>query len=199
MWYSFWERSQHPYSQPLYIFSGYPHSRRFESSMTEGLIFVARTVVIGIGATMVLDLWVIFLKRIVGIPSLDWAMVGRWIGHFRDGQFVHDKIANATPVRGERALGWCAHYAIGVGFAALLLAIAGPAWARQPTFGLALVFGIATVVAPFFIMQPGLGAGIAASKTPNPMQARLRSLAGHTVFGIGLYLAASLTSMLIRS
>jgi hypothetical protein len=39
-------------------------------------------------------------------------------------------------------------------------------------------------------MQPALGLGVASSKTPNPQQARLKSLATHTVFGIGLYLAA---------
>ena len=35
---------------------------------------------------------------------------------------------------------------------------------------------------------------IAASKTPHPNAARLRSLMAHTVFGIGLYLAALLWS-----
>jgi hypothetical protein len=41
-------------------------------------------------------------------------------------------------------------------------------------------------------MQPGMGAGIAASKTPNPNVARLRSIVTHTVYGIGLYGSALL-------
>ncbi|MDO9126054.1 MAG: DUF2938 family protein, partial [Parvibaculum sp.] len=41
----------------------------------------------------------------------------------------------------------------------------------------------------------GMGAGIAASKTPKPNAARLRSLVSHTVFGIGLYVAALLVAM----
>jgi hypothetical protein len=49
---------------------------------------------------------------------------------------------------------------------------------------------LATVLFPFLIMQPSLGLGVAASRTPNPMQARLKSLVTHTVFGIGLYLSA---------
>jgi hypothetical protein len=53
------------------------------------------------------------------------------------------------------------------------------------------------VVAQFFIMQPGMGAGIAASKTPSPAQARLRSIINHTVFGFGLYISAVLTAMLV--
>lgn len=46
-------------------------------------------------------------------------------------------------------------------------------------------------------MQPGVGAGIAASKTPNPTQVRLRSIVAHMVFGIGLYCAAVVSALLI--
>jgi hypothetical protein len=60
-------------------------------------------------------------------------------------------------------------------------------WIARPTALPALLFGIATVVFPFFILQPSLGLGIASSRTPNPMQARLKSLATHTAFGVGLY------------
>ena len=72
----------------------------------------------------------------------------------------------------------------------LLLAFAGLGWARQPTLPPALLFGWLTLAAPFLVMQPGMGAGLAASKTPDPMAARLKSVIGHTVFGLGLYGAA---------
>ena len=49
-----------------------------------------------------------------------------------------------------------------------------------------LRFGIGTVVFPFCILQPSLGLGIAASRTPNPARARLKSLVTHTVCGVGL-------------
>lgn len=156
------------------------------------LEFLVWTVLIGVGATVVMDLWGVFLKRCFGIPSLNFAMVGRWLGHIPSGQFAHDSIARASPVRGEGVIGWSAHYAIGIVFAGLLLAIWGLDWARQPTLLPALVVGVATVAAPFFIMQPGMGAGFAASKTPRPNVARLRSLATHTVFGFGLYATALL-------
>ena len=62
-------------------------------------------------------------------------------------------------------------------------------WARQPTLGPALLVGIGTVAAPFLVMQPGMGAGVAASRTPRPAAARLQSLVTHTIFGLGLYAA----------
>ena len=148
-----------------------------------------RAVLIGGGATLVMDLWALLLKRLFGAPSLDYAMVGRWIGHLPRGRLTHPGIARSAPVAGERAIGWIAHYAIGIGFALLLLAIWGPAWAARPTLPPALIVGIATVAAPFLILQPGMGAGIAASRTPKPGVARLRSLMAHASFGVGLYLA----------
>lgn len=165
--------------------------------MGEGLEFGLRAVAIGAGATVVADLWTALLARLTGVPGLDWAMVGRWVGHFPRGRFRHDGIGRAAPVAGERALGWAVHYGTGIVFAALLLAICGLDWARDPTLPPALAFGLVTVAAPFLLMQPALGAGIAASKTPNPTAARLRSLMTHAMFGLGLYLAARLTAALI--
>jgi Protein of unknown function (DUF2938) len=54
----------------------------------------------------------------------------------------------------------------------------------------ALLFGLGTVLFPYLIMQPAYGLGIAASKTPNPTAARLKSLMSHGIFGLGLYLTA---------
>ena len=153
------------------------------------LDLLLRAALIGAGATLVMDLWALLLKRLFGIPSLDYALVGRWIGHLPRGRLSHPAIARSAPVMGERAIGWIAHYVIGIVFALGLLALWGPAWAARPTLAPALAVGIATVAAPFLILQPGMGAGIAASKLPKPGVARLRSLMAHASFGVGLYLA----------
>ncbi|WP_048648668.1 DUF2938 domain-containing protein [Nitratireductor soli] len=167
--------------------------------MNEGMEFVVRAALIGIGATLVMDVWAAIQRLLLGIQPLNYAMVGRWMGHLTKGRFVHDPIGKAAPIPGEAILGWSAHYAIGIVFAALLLGVWGVDWARNPTLLPALITGLATVAAPFFILQPGLGAGIAASKTPQPNVARLRSLVAHTSFGVGLYLAALLFTLLMPS
>ena len=152
--------------------------------------FVVRTALIGIGATALMDLWGLLLKRGFGVASLDYALVGRWVGHMPAGRFMHASIGAAPGIRGERLLGWLTHYATGVLFAAMLLAGFGLDWARQPSPGPALAVGLLTIAAPFFVMQPGMGLGIAASKTPKPNVARLRSVVTHGVFGFGLYASA---------
>lgn len=144
-------------------------------------------VIIGIGATLVMDAWGLVRKQLLGIPPADYALVGRWLGHMVHGRFRHERIAAASPIPAEALLGWSAHYLIGVVFALLLVAICGAEWVRQPTILPALAWGVATVSAPFLLMQPGMGAGVAASRTPRPNAARLQSLITHSVFGLGLY------------
>jgi hypothetical protein len=150
-----------------------------------------RVLFIGIGATAAMDAWLWLLKRL-GVPAPDFALVGRWIGHMARGRWAHAAIARATPVRGERALGWTVHYLTGIAFAGLLVALAGTGWPRSPSLLPALAVGLGTVVVPLFVMQPAMGAGIASSRTPTPLKNCLRSLANHVVFGVGLYLAAAL-------
>jgi hypothetical protein len=143
-----------------------------------------------------MDVWALVARRAFDIGGLDYALLGRWIGHFRQRRFFHERIGSADPVRGERPLGWAAHYSIGVAFAFLLLAIWGPDWARAPTIWPPMLVGLGTIVAPWFVMQPAMGAGIAASRTPNPRATRLRNLATHTVYGIGLFASAVALSSL---
>jgi len=150
----------------------------------------APAVMIGIGATLILDLWSILLNRVFGIATLNVSLIGRWVGSMARGRFIHRPITATAPVAGEQAIGWAVHFAIGVFFAAIFVALSGPQWLGHPTVAPALLFGIVTVVAPFFVMQPAMGAGFAASRLPEPQLARLKSLSSHAVFGVGLYLSA---------
>jgi hypothetical protein len=167
--------------------------------VAEAFEAILRVLLIGVGATALLDLWSVLAVRAYGAPAPNWALVGRWIGHFPKGQFVQTNIALASPVRGELAIGWWVHYAIGIVYAAMLVGLWGLDWVRHPTLLPALIFGWLTLAAPFFIMQPGMGSGIAASRTPDPTAARLRSLVAHTVFGIGLYGSAAVAAWATRS
>jgi len=148
---------------------------------------VLDAVVIGLGATAFMDLASVVRARL-GAPFPDYGLVGRWLAYVARRRLAHDVIAQRAPVKGEALIGWSAHYVIGIGYAALLV-LAFPGWADQPTLAPALLVGVGTVLAPFLIMQPGMGMGLFASRTPDPNAARLRSLITHALFGLGLYLA----------
>lgn len=145
-------------------------------------------ILIGVGATLAMDLWNGLLKRALGVASLNYCMLGRWLRHMPGGTFRHANIAAAPRKSFECAAGWLGHYTIGIGLAVGFVVVLGSAdWLARPTLLPALLYGIGTVVFPLFVMQPSLGLGVAASRTPSPPRARLKSLGTHAVFGVGMY------------
>ena len=165
--------------------------------MTLSLQDIPLAMLLGIGATAVMDAWLLLLKRL-GVPTLNFTFIGRWVGHLLRGQVAHAAIAKAAPVRGELAWGWLTPYAVGVAFAGVPLSLQGAAWVHSPTLLPALAVGMGTVAAPLLVMQPAMGSGFAASRTPTPLKNCLRSLANHTVFGLGLYLSALVIALISR-
>lgn len=152
--------------------------------------YVFAAIPVGVGATLLMDLWAHFLLRAFKIPLPSYCLVGRWLRHMPSGTFKHANIAAAQKMPGECATGWIFHYLVGVAYALIPAIATAGTWLEQPTPLPALIVGVGTVVIPFFVMQPAMGHGIAAAKSPNPAQARLRSLMSHTAFGVGLYVSA---------
>ena len=58
------------------------------------------TLVVGMGATAVMDVWAIARTSLLGIPAPNYGLVGRWIAYMPRGQFKHNSIAAAAPVNG---------------------------------------------------------------------------------------------------
>ena len=154
-------------------------------------------ILMGLGATLTTDLWALFLKRAFKTNAPNYCLVGRWLRYMPEGTFRHSNIGSAPQKGAECTVGWIAHYVIGILFAIAFVAIAGTGWLQRPALLSAIIFGVVTVAAPFFMMQPAFGLGVAGAKTPNPIQARLRSLINHTVFGAGLYLFGLLANWLL--
>ncbi len=167
--------------------------------MSSEISYVLITIAVGLGATLLMDLWSIFLDRAFNVPSPNYCLVGRWLGYMPAGVFRHSSIAAAPQKPAECTVGWIAHYAIGAIYALSLVFFTSHRWLQEPTLVPAMILGIATVAIPFLVMQPSFGLGIASSKTPRPNQARLRSLMNHTVFGFGLYVSALLIGHVFRA
>lgn len=159
------------------------------------LLDLGKIVLIGIGATATMDIWRFLLQKTAGVSSLDLGLLGRWVGNLFRGKIFHTSIAKAEVIPNETKLGWASHYAIGIFFSFLLPILWGEGWLKNPTIMPAIFVGVGTVVAPWFFMQPAMGIGIAASKTPKPYQVRLRNIAIHTVYGFGLYGSALLMNV----
>lgn len=150
--------------------------------------------IVGIGATLVMDAWGVLRRPLFGLAPLDYALLGRWFGYMTAGRFRHRGIAASPPVRGERLIGWTMHYFIGTAFAGVLLAIWGPTWLERPALGPALLVGVGTVAAPILVMQPAMG----NSSSTNRWRARAQAIVTHTAYGLGLYLAGWINHLVIR-
>jgi hypothetical protein len=146
-------------------------------------------IVMGLGATLTFDLCGLLIKFAFKITPSNICLVGRWIRYMPEGIFHHSSIVSAPRKSAECAIGWIAHYMIGISFASFFVVLMGRNWLQHPTLIPAIGFGIITILAPFLIMQPSMGFGFASSKAPDPVNARIRSLMNHVAYGFGLYLA----------
>jgi Protein of unknown function (DUF2938) len=148
---------------------------------------VLEAAIIGVIATAIADLWQQLLKHWAGLPIANWKLIGRWVAGMSRGIFVHHSIADTGPEPGEAAIGWIFHYAVGIIYAGLYLAIVR-VWAEtDPNLTIALVFGTVTLAVPWLVMQPALGFGIMARRLPNRLAVIEVTVNTHLMFGVGLY------------
>ncbi|MDH5377170.1 MAG: DUF2938 domain-containing protein [Gammaproteobacteria bacterium] len=152
----------------------------------------------GIIATAILDLSVLGLKM-MGASTTNWALVGRWVVFVSRGQFgaIANGNGNGTKVRFELVYGWLFHYIVGVIYSLLFLLIC-QGFSLPVSLGGALGFGILTVLAPWLILQPGLGLGLFAANTPKPAKTRLLNLTIHSIFGFSLFIAWKILTQLVE-
>lgn len=144
-------------------------------------------VLMGIAGTALMDVWALVLERFAGVARPNWGAVGRWVVEVTRGRVFHESIGDVAELPGESRIGWAFHYVVGAIFGVAFVILAGAGWLAEPTFVPVWVFSLLTIGFGWFLLQPGLGVGWAASKTPTPWRARGLGLLAHTVFGIGMW------------
>ncbi len=156
--------------------------------------FILQACAAGLVATLVLDIWQRLLFAVSGIPPTNWALIGRWFAHLPRGRFIHRPIADSAAVPGELTLGWVMHYLVGLIYGFVYVGLMVYGLDRPPSLVNGAVFGAASVVIPWFILQPGLGIGIMGRLAPNPWVPRLNALSSHVIYGVALFVGAALTA-----
>ena len=150
------------------------------------MIVIVEMILMGIWATLLMDLLAILCAKLGIIhPLIGPQAVGRWTLYMLRGKFVHEDI-NLTPaLNNEKSAALISHYLIGIALAGiyLLLELKIPTISDQPL--IALLFGLATTVLPWFWLFPSIGLGVIASKAPKKSPYIVTSLVNHTNFGLG--------------
>jgi len=149
----------------------------------------------GVAATATMDVLGGVSRRIGITAGAKGQWIGRWFLGLARGQFVHSNIAAAPERNGEKRAALVGHYAIGIALGVLYLA--GSRWlgASPDRFLVALGYGFATNVFPWFIMFPALGFGFLGRKGPPELKLLRTSSLNHLYYGFGLWWIAKVLSL----
>jgi Protein of unknown function (DUF2938) len=148
--------------------------------------------IVGVAATLMLDVLQQLMKLIFGWPASNWGIIGRWAAGLPQGKFVNTEIGKSPAVENEQALGWLVHYGVGIAYGAIYLFLVYVVFGTTPGFVPAMIFGLGSILVTWFMMEPALGAGVMGANTPDPTVTRLHDLGSHFGFGLGLYLGGLL-------
>ena len=150
--------------------------------------------IIAFVANIVMDVYEFLLERLLG-KTRDWHLVGRWVANIPKGSFILDTNDETLAIPGELALGWIFHYVVGIAYVGVYLFGVEYILGEPPSVVSAIGFGVITVVAPWFILMPGLGVGMFAINAGRANFVRAASLSVHAVFGIGIFLGIVVAGM----
>lgn len=148
---------------------------------------ILQSLVIGVFATIIMDICTVIRKKFFQTQSLNYAFVGRWVLGWRECQFMHSNITQAPTQSGELIVGWTFHYLTGILWVVMLFGLSHLGLFQINFFSI-MLFALFTTLAPFLVMQPALGLGLFARRTPAPIKAVKKSIVTHLCFGFGIYL-----------
>jgi hypothetical protein len=160
---------------------------------SEAIIFGA---LMGVAATATMDLLAIASGRIGLTAGAKGEWVGRWYLGMLRGRFVHADIATTPRQAGEKQAALAGHYVIGVILAVFYFAVVRWFGLSPDGFFLALGYGFATTVFPWFLVLPSLGFGALGLKGPPELKLFRSSLVNHLSYGIGLWWSAKIVLLL---
>ena len=144
----------------------------------------------GVAATVTMDVLGSVSRRVGIAAGAKGQWVGRWYLGIPRGQFVHANIDDAPERAGEKRAALVGHYVIGATLA--LLYVAGASWLGVSPDALlvALGYGLATCVFPWFLVLPALGFGAFGLKGPPEPRLFTSTLVNHLSYGFGLWWSA---------
>jgi hypothetical protein len=151
---------------------------------------LAYGVLAGLGATWTMDRLATVSRRAGLTAGLDRRWMGRWFLGFFRGRFMHTDISSSPAEHNENRAARIGHYAIGVALAVAYLGGAAAVGARPQGLALALGYGFATNVFPWFLMFPAMGFGVFGRKGPAERRLLRSSTATHAFYGLGLWWTA---------
>lgn len=146
---------------------------------------------VGVAATVTMDVLSSLSRKIGLTAGAKGQWVGRWYLGITRGQFAHPNIADAPEQKGEKRAAQIGHYIIGIVLAVFYLACSGWLGISPGSLLVALGYGLATCVFPWFLVYPALGLGVLGLRGPPELKLFTTSLINHLFYGFGLWWSAT--------
>jgi len=153
----------------------------------ETMMSMVYGVCVGVAATVTMDVLASASQKVGLSASVKGQWVGRWYLGIARGEFVHSNIAVAPERAGEEWASLVGHYAIGIALAILYVGGASCLGISPGVFFVALGYGFATCVFPWFLVFPALGFGLFGRRGPPELSLFRSSLMNHLFYGFGLW------------
>ena len=143
-------------------------------------------VIIGIVSCVVMDLWQRLLKLLYSINPSDWSVVGRWfVLVVSDRQIYNPTIDQVAPIKNELIIGWTVHYSVAILYSIFFYILLEYGICTASLIN-GIIFGLISVVVPWFFFMPVLGKGFLGMKTPSPLMACSLAVGSHIAIGASI-------------
>ncbi len=154
--------------------------------------FIFDPIIAGIVCCIAMDVWQRILFLTFNIPPTNWSITGRWFMMLISKKIIFNQnLDHENPVKYELQIGWAFHYWVAIiyGFAYYFLLAVFDILDTSILSG--LIFGLISVIVPWFFYLPVTGKGFMGNKTPNPTLTILLSTSSHIVVGVFLAIGFS--------
>ena len=143
-------------------------------------------VIIGIVSCLAMDMWQRLLKLLYNINPSDWGVVGRWfVLVVSRGKIYNPTIDEESPIKNELMIGWIVHYSVAILYSVFFFILL-----KYEICGASLmngiIFGLISVIIPWFFFMPVLGKGFLGIKTPSPFMACSLAVGSHIAIGASI-------------
>ena len=152
-------------------------------------------VVVGVAATVTMDVLGGFARRLGLAAGAKGTWVGRWYLGIPRGRLVHADIGAAPEVAGEARAALVGHYLIGILLAVFYVLGSGFLGISPGDVVVAVGYGLATCVFPWFLVLPALGFGVFGVKGPPELRLFTSSVLNHLFYGLGLWWSSRLLQL----